>query len=189
VKRTCIGDGCERKHFALGLCERHYYRNYGKPKDKWDLSPVRQWRTLPTLCEIEGCSRMPEANGMCGMHRMRLRTHGDVGPAETHRPGGSRIVMANGYIKVHVPKHPNANCDGYVLEHRLVMEEMLGRPLQKPENVHHKNGIRSDNRPENLELWTKAQPAGQRVADLVAWVVEHYPAEVAAALSSGDQQS
>lgn len=52
------------------------------------------------------------------------------------------------------------------------MEEILGRPLLRTENVHHKNGVRHDNRPENLELWSTHQPKGQRVEDLVEWARE-----------------
>jgi HNH endonuclease len=73
-----------------------------------------------------------------------------------------------GYIFIFEPTHPNAHKDGYVAEHTRVMAELLGRPLERFEEVHHKNGLRSDNRPENLELWARGmQPPGSRVSDLI----------------------
>lgn len=185
IARPCSLEGCEgvvraRRSRYCGMHEKRI-RQLGEP------GPLTARRSYGTangrrprpgdprpLCSVEGCGQPHRLRGFCQMHFKRWEKTGDPGPAgrlvACPGEGGQRWFINRDGYRARKPSGQEIE-----LEHRVVMAEILGRPLESFESVHHKNGVRHDNRPENLELWTKPQLPGQRVADLVAWVVAEYP--------------
>lgn len=112
-------------------------------------------------CNVEDCEKSATSKGYCFMHYSRLKKTGKL----TVEPPLGWYITAAGYKRI--------VREGYnIFEHRLVMQEHLGRVLLPHENVHHINGDKLDNRLENLELWNTHQPNGQRVEDKVEWALE-----------------
>ncbi len=114
-------------------------------------------------CRRQNTSRCLDCDKVIQASSKRCKKHFNEMQGRERDKRGGRYTAPNGYVSI------QTDIGMYVLEHRLVMEKHLGRKLVKSETVHHRNGVRDDNRIQNLELWTRPQPRGIRVTDAIEW--------------------
>lgn len=163
----CAVEGCLNRPKGRGLCAGHYQQwNDGLlPIDVPNRSVQKdQYRYGDeAVCAVGGCTLRPINKFMCSKHAQQrergiLDEQGNqLRPllALGRKPKEGPIYDGAGYVLVRPsPGYPGKTRQGRVLEHRLVMEQHLGRLLLEHEIIHHKNGNRQDNRLDNLEIMT-----------------------------------
>lgn len=166
IVQDCVGPS----HRANNLCDKHHQRlkrhdtvdkpsRLGCNERKWSDEDIKNicldYITLNLNQMMEKYQTgTKQLYNVLKKHNISLKGNKIPGKDGTITPDGYRKIFRN---------------SKYILEHRYIMEQKIGRQLLKCENVHHINGIRDDNRPENLELWSTSQPSGQRVSDKLEW--------------------
>lgn len=198
----CRVSDCTRRRNTDGYCHNHYYRlTHGLPMEPiyvvrvcaliscghtylvditngavssrrycthkckmLDAGRRKRRRKAKLECTYKGCKRSQLSAGLCSTHYRRNKDGEDmdapIRASHKRRPGYRRKSSA-GYIII----------DGRS-EHRMIMERHIGRKLSPDETVHHRNGVRHDNRIENLELWANRHPKGYRVKDKIQWCLD-----------------
>ena len=172
----CKIEGCtqQRVDTETALCGKHYQRlNLGIIDRDGNILReeyrVRRY-TAEDKCKVSGCGKQARSNFFCVYHAGRFSTGAIDSEGNTLREPvlgkpkkkNPRWISSTGYVYVRAPEgHPYANSDGMIFEHRLVMEQKIGRPLEPWELVHHKDGNKQHNDPSNLEVMDRRAGHGE----------------------------
>lgn len=154
-------EGEVTKRFCSVRCKNeHMARNQIVSTCQVCGSEFRRSPSVANYTKLLYCSKPCEGRGR--MRRALDREHN----------GRPALLDIKGYVRIFEPDHPNAMNGGWMFEHRWVMEQQLGRHLTQSEHVHHVNGVKDDNRPENLEVLGHAEHSRltqrERKAELLA---------------------
>lgn len=189
----CVVEGCGSRPKARGMCNKHNLQ-YRAGELNVELPTAGHKQSAESgsynsaQCKIEGCPKRPVSRWMCSTHSQQraIGLIDDEGKQLRERKGAGRNpksgpIFKDGYVFIRAPEgYEGKTQDGRVAEHRWRMSYHLGRLLESWELVHHKNGVRHDNRLENLELLdgrarkSEGHPPGHEVtADDLRAQLEH----------------
>jgi hypothetical protein len=190
--KTCEVCGNQIKSRRLKKCDRCYHKEWWslhKPAPKVKIRSANclecgkeRERHGRSVLFCNSCAlkrfyeRHPEAKDkrtLDSRNYQRKKKGIDTSLPPLKKEHGQGCINLAGYKIISKRGHPNQlSKKGSIAEHTFIMSEYLKRPLKKNESVHHKNGIKNDNRIENLELRNTGQPSGQRVDDKIKWAKE-----------------